>query len=232
MRLLYSFFALTSYLVAGNSVSTTAQTLPCHSSYWYAGVKASYHQYAQPETVHGSGNSSPYLLKPAQVLVGYRFSQGQSVEVSFMKYQREAPANSNRTYLDRGDYYYYSNEAVEAFAISALLAVPLVHPSEASHWQLDGRIGGSYVITRFTEKYYNVLAINPGITYPTLEERRKLGDLPLTLGLAGSYIVGSHLAVTADASAHVSWILCVVKLFGTSGSPVGGGGGIGLRYNL
>lgn len=232
MRLLYSLLALTSYLVAGSLVGAVAQTFPAPASSWYVAVGASYHRYAQPETVHSNGTSSPYQLQPAQVLVGHRFPKGPSLEAGFMQYQRAAPANSDPVYTSDDDFYYYSNEAVKAFAASVLLRAPLLPPATNSRWQLDGRVGFTYVMTHFTEKYYSVLARNPGVTFPSREERRSLGDLPVTAGLAASCRISRHLQLTADASAHASWVLCIARLFGTSGSPVGGGGGVGLRYNL
>jgi hypothetical protein len=233
MRLFYNLPALTSYLLLG-PLPGAAQTAPAvmPTSSWYVGIGAAYHRYAQPETVHTAGAATPYLLQPAQVLLGHRFANGRSLEAIFMRSQRAAPANSDRVYTSRGDYYYYSNEAVQAFAVSVVLRTPLLHPAATSRWQLDGRVGLTYLMGHFTQKYYNVLALNPGPTAPTTENRRALGDLPITAGLAASYRLSPHLDLTADASAHVSWVLCVVKLFGTSGSPVGGGGGIGLRYSL
>ena len=234
MRLFYSLPALTSYLLLG-TLSGAAQTAPAVQpiSSWYVGVAASYHRYAQPETVHTAGAATPYLLQPAQVLLGYQFANGRSLEASFMHSQRTAPANCNRVYTDNDSYYYYySTEAVQAFAVSVVLRTPLLHPATASRWQLDSRLGLTYLKTRFTQNYYYVATQNPGPATPWFEERRALGDLPITAGLAASYRLSPHLDLTADASAHVSWVLCIARIFGTSGSPVGGGGGIGLRYSI
>lgn len=232
MRLTYILPALASYLTLSNVPGAFAQISPLPTASWYGAVEASYHQFAQPETVHTEGTYSPYLLKPVQVLVGHRFAKGYSLEVGFMRYQREAPAISDPVYKSGGDYYYYSNEAVQAFAASLLLRAPLLHPAAASRWQLDGRCGITYLMTRFTQKFYSVRAPNPRINEPTLEERRNLGDIPITTGLVASYRISPHMDLTADASAHISWVLCIARAFGTSGSPIGGGGGIGLRYNL
>ncbi|GAA4047241.1 hypothetical protein GCM10022409_36750 [Hymenobacter glaciei] len=232
MHHFYSLPALTSYLLAG-SLSGAAQTAPAPASAWYVAATAAYHRYAQPETVHTDGTASPYLLQPAQVLLGHRFATGVGLEAGVMHSQRAEPTNSARVYSDANrDYYYYSTEAVQSFAVSLLFRAPLLHPAAESRWQLDSRVGLTYLMTRFTEKYFYVLTANPDPTPPTLEKQRHLGDLPITTGLAASYRLSPHLELTADASAHVSWVLGIARLFGTSGLPVGGGGGVGLRYNL
>ena len=233
MRCFYTLPAITCCLLAGGLSGAVAQTAPGAASSWYFAATAAYHRYAQPETVHTEGTATPYQLQPAQVLLGHHFANGRSLEASFMRSQRAEPANSSRVYSDTNrDYYYYSTEAAQTLAVSVLFRVPLLRPAAESRWQLDGRVGLTYLLTRFTEKYYYVLTANPNPTPPTFDEQRRLGDLPITAGLATSYRLSPRLDLTADASAHLSWVLCVAKLFGTSGSPVGGGGGIGLRYNL
>ncbi|MBO2008891.1 hypothetical protein [Hymenobacter negativus] len=231
MRPLYGLFVLTGSLVVGSFTGAIAQTSSSAVPGWYVAAGAAYHRYAQPETVHTKGTASPYELQPVQILVGRQFANGYGLEAGFMQAQRAASANSDPVYTDSGDYYYYSTEAVQAFAVSMLLRKSLL-PVTASRWQLDGRAGLTYVMTRFTEKYYNVLALNPTTTIPYSGRQRKLGDLPVTIGLAASYHISPRLALTADASAHISWVLCIARVFGTSGSPVGGGGGIGVRYSL
>lgn len=233
MRYFRTLPALTSYLLASSVSGAAAQTAPVPASSWYVGVAAACHRYAQPETVHIDGAATPYQLQPAQVLLGRRFANGRRLEAGFMYSRRAAAANSHRVYSDDNrDYYYYSNEAAQAFTVSVLLSTPLLPPAPASRWQLDGRVGLIYLKTRFIEKYYFVLTQNPGPTPPAYEERRNLGDLPVTAGLAASYRLGPHLDLTADASAHASWVLSIARAFGASGPLVGGGGGIGLRYNL
>jgi hypothetical protein len=232
MRSRWSLLALTTGLVVGNLTTASAQAAPAAAAGWYVAAEAACHRFAQPETVHTEGTTSPYLLLPAQVLIGRRFSSGLGVEAGFMYHQREAPATSAPQYPDPSHFYYYSNEAVQAFAATLLLRAPLLHPAARSRWQLDGKMGLTYLDGHFTEKFYSGWALAPDPPAPDRERRRRLGDLPITLGLGASYRLGSHLQLTADASAHVSWVLCIAKLFGTSGSPVGGGGGIGLRYTL
>lgn len=233
MRHLYRLPALTSCLLAASLSGAVAQTTSAPASSWYVAAGAAYHRYAQPETVHTNGTTSPYQLQPAQMLLGHRFANGRSLEAGFMRSQRAAAASSNRVYSDTNrDYYYYSTEGAQTVAVSVLFRVPLLRPAAESRWRLDSRVGLTYLMTRFTEKYYYVIAANPDPTPPTLEKQRRLGDLPITTGLAASYRLGPHLELTADASAHVSWILGIARLFGTSGSPVGGGVGGGLRYNL
>lgn len=235
MRPLHNLPALTSFLLLGALPGATAQTAPAAppASSWYIGVTAAYHRYAQPETVHTAGTATPYLLQPVQVLLGHRFANGRSLQIDFMQSQRTASANSDRVYTDDNRYYYYySNEAVQAFAVSMVLRMPLLKSTTAIRWRLDSQLGLSYLMTRFTEKYHYVSTQNPGPTAPWFEKRRGLGDLPITVGLSASYRLSPHLDLTADASTHVSWVLCIARAFGTSGSPVGGGGGFGLRYNL
>jgi hypothetical protein len=231
MRPIHSLFVLTGSLVVGSFTGAVAQASSSVVPRWYFAAGAAYHRYAQLGTVHTKGTASPYELQPVQVLVGHQFANGYSLEAVFMQARRAASANSDPVYTGRGNYYYYSTEAVQAFAVSMLLRKPLL-PVAAGRWQLDGRAGLTYVMTRFTEKYYDVLALNPTPTMPYPEKQRKLGDLPVTVGLAASYRISPHLALTADASAHISWVLCIAKLFNTPGSVAGGGGGIGVRYSL
>jgi hypothetical protein len=232
MRLLYSLPALICYLITGHLTGAAAQNISASTASWYVAAGASYQQYAQPETVHSTPATSPYLLQPAQVLVGRRFASGASLEAGFMQSQRAAPATSEIIQTSDDDFYYYSTEAVKAFAVSVLLRKPLLPATTGTRWQLDSRVGLAYMKTSFTQKYYHERTRNQGPAFPVNEERRRLGDLPITLGVGASYRIGHHLQLTADASAHVSWILCIVKIFGTSGSPIGGGGGIGVRYNF
>lgn len=232
MRPFYTLSFLVGYLMAGGTPRAVGQTAPAAPSSWYVGAAAAFHRYAQPETVHTDGAATPYLLQPVQVLLGHRFANGRRLEAGFL-YGRQAAATTKRVYsTDNRDYYYYSNDNAQAFAVSVLLCLPLLPPAPARRWQLDGRVGLSYVNTRFTEKYYFVLTQDPGPTPPAYAERRHLNDLPIAAGLAASYRLGPHLDLTADASAYASWVLAIGRAFGAKGSPVGAGGGIGLRYNL
>lgn len=233
MRPFSPLSVLVGCLLAGSAPQVVGQPAPAAASSWYVGVAAARHRFAQPETVHTDGAATPYLLQPVQVVLGYRFANGQRLEAGFLYSRRAAAAASQRVYsADNRDYYYYSNEAAQAFAVSVLFSRPLLSPAPARRWQLDGRMGLSYLSTRFTEKYYFALAQDPGPSPPAYAERRHLGDLPVAAGLAASYRLGPHLDLTADASAYASWVLALGRAFGATGSLVGAGGGVGLRYNL
>lgn len=230
MRPFHALPTVVGCLLAGSSPPAVGQTVPAAPSSWYVGAAAAFHRYAQPETVHTDGAATPYLLQPVQVLLGHRFASGKRLEAGFL-YRRQAAATTQRVYsAGNRDYYYYANDDAQAFAVSVLLCLPLLPPTR--RWQLDGRVGLSYLNTRFTEKYYFVLTQDPGPTPPVYAERRHLNDLPVVAGLAASYRLGPHLDLTADASAYASWVLAIGRAFGATGSPVGAGGGIGLRYNL
>lgn len=233
MRPFHPISILVGYLLAGGATQAVGQTAPAAASSWYVGAAAAFHRYAQPETVHTDGAATPYLLQPVQVLLGHRFTNGLRLEAGFLFSRQAAAATTKRVYsADNRDYYYYTNDAAQAFAVSVLLCLPLLPPAPVRRWQLDGRVGLSYLNTRFTEKYYFVLAQDPGPTPPAYAERRHLNDLPIAAGLAASYRLGPHLDLTGDASAYASWVLAIGRALGATGSPVGAGGGIGLRYNL
>jgi len=209
----------------------SAQEVPTArpNSHWYVGLQAAYQHYPQPETVHGGGLNSTYSLLPGQFSVGYSFNSRISVEAGLLVRNRLGAVTVETTQDPTSRYRYYeTNSDAHPVAIPLLVRWQL-HPS-AARLQVGTIIGLTFVQGTFQQVSRTTIENNP--LSETAAEYRRIGDLPVLLGLGAQYRLRPHWQLTADANANISWIESFARALGSKAAIVGGGGAAGLRYSF
>lgn len=194
-----------------------------------------YQHYGQPETVWGRGRQSIYTLLPAQLRLGYRFSDGIALELGGQYRFRRPPLTLQRTYNSApGHFYWQTRREVFTLAFPLTVSAPLAPRRLASTpWRLEARVGLALLLSRSRFRQYTATTTSP-VPYEMYpgEQEDRLGDVPAVVGARVGYALGRRLELTADGSASFSMLVALSALFGPETSPFGGGGSLGLRYNF
>lgn len=197
---------------------------------WYVSLQASHQRYPQSETEPGRGNESVYTLLPGQFNVGRRINDQVAVEVGVLARRRSRPVTVEKTIYPDTRYRYFSTTSdVTAVTIPVVGRFRILPPSN-SRWHLNATIG----CTLLLGSYQEVLTSSYDNRFDGREtmERRRIGDLPLQLGMGVRYQLSPRWHLTADSNFYWSWVQTLAVALGSSTSVVGAGGSVGMRHNF
>lgn len=196
---LYQWGYLGLLLASRQGVAQTGVVLPeWPQRQWEAGMQvAAYPKIAFTSLAHGQGGAGYGRPWPFMLTLRYHSPLRVAFEAGLLL--RLDPAHTVSETTATGTF--SSRFAASTWAVPLLVRVQLA-PSQPKRWQVDAELGLMPVSSKYTETN-SFTAAGAASSAPTGVASQSYNDVPLLVGLGGSYCLTEHIGLMADA--RLTW---------------------------